>query len=82
MLGHTITVNGVTYPRVAWTGGAMVYMPKLVPLARALYREQLRFWKCFWHDMPDEDVKATFKERAWGDAYASYREMKRERQTH
>lgn len=70
----TVTAGGKVYERRAWTGGLMIEMPKLIPLARVLYREQLKDWWNFWNCRPDYDTRAIFKGRAWGDAYASYRD--------
>lgn len=59
---------------IAWTGGYIVQMPKLIPLARQLYREQLKLWRAYWGELPEPDICDLFKNRAWHDAYATYRE--------
>jgi hypothetical protein len=44
-----------------------------LPIARTFYREQLRDWHLYWGDWPDADTKSIFKNRAWSDAWATYR---------
>ena len=63
--------------QVAWMGGSRP--PDNPPvecriLAWKFYRFHVVTYKTFWGNMPDADIKETFKNWARYDAWATYRE--------
>lgn len=70
-----------TLPHVAWTGGSKPDRAAIRPglrqdfglLVRRLFREQVREYAGFWHDLPLH-VARVFWGRAIHDAWATIRE--------
>lgn len=75
-----ILIDGKSYARVAWTGGCRPRPLDTIGaeehrLVRFFFREQMRDWLDFWHDMPEKDVRRTFWFRARYDAHATRRHV-------
>jgi len=74
------TQSGTEYKRIAWMGGSTP-PPDLYKncqdyrdLTLLFYEEQVSDFAEYWGDMPDQDTKKIFWNRATGDAWSTYRE--------
>ena len=69
-----------TFERIAWMGGDTApenlaeYSEAFCALVNFLYKEQVEIFRDYWKESPDADTDQLFRNRARGDAWASYRE--------
>ncbi len=74
------TKSGRVYKRAAWTGGCSppLNIQEINKDWQCLYsfflKEQFEDFSAFWDELPDEDTRKIFENRAKFDAWATLRE--------